>query len=169
MDLLLFIGLIIIWPTCSIIIFIERTIKIFNCLERAANDSIIITAVVPMKDVDFFELCVCMNGYFEYDESNGNFECQYKICPNNNPPAEQDILGDGAYCTSIKNTMPYALARDGGILEQLVKKYNAKIYFDCFIPPESMSAKNGLPFVFYEYDIDFLKKLNAHVCVWTYP
>ena len=122
-----------------------------------------------MKDVDFLELCECMNGYFEYDESHGSFECQYKICPDNNPSEEQAILGDGAYCPSIKNTMPYVLARNGGILEQLVKKYNAKIYFACFISPESTSAKNGLPFVFCDYGSDFIKTLNAHVSVWSYP
>ena len=167
-------GLVIIWSTCSTIIFIiffeTRSIKIFNEeLENITENSIVITVRFHNKSVSDKEFCEFTNNMFKYCRRDNCYTYQYAIDCRNNPPKEREILFQDGYCLSVKNTMPYILAKDGGLLEQLVEKYDATICFHCFIAPDFISAKTSLPFLFYNYDIDFLHKLNARVCIWSFP
>ena len=62
--------------------------------------------------------------------------------------------------------MLYDLAKENGILDNLVKHFKAQIYFDCYIFAPKGNPNYSFPFVFYNTTLDFLKRLNAYVCIW---
>ena len=52
------------------------------------------------------------------------------------------------------------------VLDDLVKNFEAEIYFDCYVFKQKEKPEYAFPFIFYNSTIDFLKRLNAYVCVW---
>lgn len=136
------------------------------------KDYIILNVRIPREYGDLEKIREYTNNVFDSYEEDIMYELKYKyeLINDKNTEEENSILSTYGeryeYLYNIKSSLLYDLAKDDGILDDLVKNFEAQIYFDCYVFPPKEKPEYAFPFIFYNSTIDFLKRLNAYVCVW---
>lgn len=142
---------------------------------KEKKDYVVLTVEIDVKDEKtIIDILTRTNKYFKLDSFNSGrlvLKYRYEFNHNNNTKEQFDILSDNGTESlyTIKSSLPFELAVEGGLLDYFVSKYNALIKFECFVFPDENEIESCCPLLFYPQVIDFIKRLNAYLFIWPRP
>lgn len=142
---------------------------------KEKKDYVVLTVEIDVKDEKtIIDILTRTNKYFKLDSFNSGrlvLKYRYEFNHNNNTKEQFDILSDNGTESlyTIKSSLPFELAVEGGLLDCFVSKYNALIKFECFVFPDENEIECCCPLLFYPQVIDFIKRLNAYLFIWPRP